>query len=566
MPRLVMLDLPNTPAVEIADGATTLGRRADNVVVIAGETVSGRHAKINCSAGECTLEDLGSTNGTLLNGQAVSTAVPIRHNDLIHFGKTLVRFESQVTARGRVASNDLLSVGRRAASGPIAETTANTYATIMNDEPANITGLSSGGRFGVLSSNSEAKLRAILEIGQRLRGAHAIPEILPPILDSLFGVFPSADRGCILLQDDAGQLIPRAMKHRDPRADATIKLSRTIVKHVLENKAGVLSEDAGKDQKFTGSESISDLQIHSMMCAPMLSSENEVIGILSIDSQNPLGQFTQEDLDVLMSVAGQAAVAFENALLLESYIKKQKQDSELGIAQDIQQALIPKELPQTDGYEFFASYDAAQAVGGDYFDCFQLPEGKICFSFGDVAGKGVPGALIMARMHSCVQSTMKHVYEVEAAIHAINEHMCDTAVEGRFVTYILAILDPTTGDLTLTNAGHMSPVIRHADGSLEQFDDDLVGPPIGVMAGYPYELETRQLKPGDVVVMVTDGVNEALNPQDELYGDQHVLDFIKQSPGSAAELGRALLADVRRHANGREPSDDITIMTIGRKL
>lgn len=566
MPRLVMLDLPNTPSFEIADGSSTLGRRADNAIVIAGETVSGRHARIVCQAGECTLEDLGSTNGTLLNGQAVSTAIPIRHNDLIHFGKTLVRFESQLTARGRAASNDLLTASRRGANPAAAETAQNNFATIMHDEPSNITGMSSGGRFGVLSSNSEVKLRAILEIGQRLRGAHSIADILPAILDSLFGVFPSADRGCILLQDAAGQLVPRAMKHRDPRADATIKLSRTIIKHVMENKSGVLSEDAAKDQKFTGSESISDLQIHSMLCAPMLSSENEVVGILSIDSQNPLGQFTQEDLDVLMSVAGQAAVAYENAQLLESYIKKQKQDSELGIAHDIQKALIPTELPAVEGYEFFASYDAAQAVGGDYFDVFQLPGGRICFSFGDVAGKGVPGALIMARMHSCVQSTMKHVFEVEPAINAINDHMCDTAVEGRFVTYIMAILDPTTGDLTLTNAGHMSPVIRHADGSIEQYDDELVGPPIGVMDGFPYEIETRRLQPGDVVVMVTDGVNEALNPQDELYGDERVLNFIKQGPGSATAMGQALLADVRKHANGREPSDDITIMTIGRKL
>lgn len=563
MSRLVLLDLPNQPTIELPIGEATIGRRADNTIVVDGGTVSGRHAKLTVTADGATILDLGSTNGTMVNGRTITSATPLLHDDIVHLGKTQLRFEAPVTHRGRVASNELLTAGAgRSANRGLGVGSS----TLLHDEPATITKTLGGdGRFGALGTQPEAKLRAILDISSRLRGAHELSAILPAILDSLFGIFRSADRGCILLRNDSnGELVARAMKHADPRQDATIRLSRTIISHVLETKSGVLSEDATSDSKFSGSESISDLQIHSMMCAPMLSSEGDVLGIISIDSQNPLGQFTQEDLDILMSVAGQAAVAYENAQLLESFMAKRKQDSELGIAREIQQALLPTKLPQAAGYEFFASYDAAQAVGGDYFDVLQLPGGRLCFSFGDVAGKGVPGALIMSRMHSCVQSTLKHVHEVEPAMQAINEHMCDTAVEGRFVTYVLAILDPATGELTLSNAGHMSPVIRHADGSIEQFNDDLVGPPIGVMEGYPYEVETRKLAPGDVVVLVTDGVNEAMNPQDELYGDARVLDFIRNGPASAEALGKALLADVRRHANGREQNDDITIMTIGR--
>ncbi|HRE99516.1 MAG TPA: SpoIIE family protein phosphatase [Pirellulaceae bacterium] len=567
MAKLVLLDQPGSPAIDLPAGETTLGRRADNGIVIVGETVSGRHAKIVLKEGVATLQDLGSTNGTLLNGIPVQQPTRIADRDLIHLGKTQLRFEGSQTARGRSADNELLSsiVRRPGATPSPGRSDATAMGTIIHDEPAEIRGTSENrGRFGALSSNSEAKLRAIIEIGQRLRGTHEIEEILPAILDTLFGVFPSADRGCILLREESGELVPHAMKHRDPRHDATIRLSRTIVRHVLDTKAGVLSADASMDSKFTGSESISDLQIRSMMCAPLLSSDDQVLGILSIDSQNPLGQFTQEDLDVLMSVAGQAAVAYENAELLASYVRQKKQDSEMQIAREIQHGLLPTSLPTIPGYEFFASYEAAQAVGGDYFDVFRLPEGRICFSFGDVAGKGVPGALIMSRMHSCVQSTLKHVHEVEPAILAINEHMCDTAVEGRFVTYVLAILDPAAGTLTLSNAGHFSPIIRHADGSIEAYDDELVGPPIGVMDGYPYEIETRTLAPGDVVVLVTDGVNEAHSPQDEIYGDDRVREFIRNGPGTAAALGQALLDDVRRHAAGRDPFDDITIMTIGR--
>ena len=288
------------------------------------------------------------------------------------------------------------------------------------------------------------------------------------------------------------------------------------------------------------------------------------MGVLSIDSQNPLGQFTQDDLDILLAVAGQASLSYESAWLMQSYAEKQKQDTELRIAQTVQQALLPEELPVVEGYEFFASYDAAQAVGGDYYDWFDLGEGRICISFGDVAGKGVPGALIMSRMSSCVQSTIRHVQDVVEAINAINDHMCDTSVEGRFVTYVLAIIDTQNHTVELSNAGHMAPAIRRADGSVETFDDELTGTPIGVMEDYPYESEVRQLAPGDMVVVVTDGVDEAMNPAGDLYGGERLLQFIRSGSANAAELGKSLLADVRRHANGRAQNDDITIMTFGR--
>ena len=144
------------------------------------------------------------------------------------------------------------------------------------------------------------------------------------------------------------------------------------------------------DAAFSGSQSITDINIRSMMCVPLLSLDGEVLGILSIDSQNTLGQFSHDDLDILMTVAGQAALSYENARLVQVYAEKQKQDAEMDIAKSVQRALLPTELPRVEGYQFYASYDSARAVGGDMYDCFELPDGKICLSFGDVAGKGVP--------------------------------------------------------------------------------------------------------------------------------------------------------------------------------
>jgi serine phosphatase RsbU (regulator of sigma subunit) len=245
-------------------------------------------------------------------------------------------------------------------------------------------------------------------------------------------------------------------------------------------------------------------------------------------------------------------------------MEKLKQDSEIAIAKNVQQALLPSTLPQVPGYDFYASYDTALAVGGDYYDAMLLDTGKICLSFGDVAGKGVPASLVMSRISSVVRSTLQYVDDVGEAVEAINNHMCSSAVEGRFVTYILAIIDTRSHEMRLVIAGHMSPMIRKADGTIEEFDEESVGIPIGVLEDYPFDVLSRTIQPGETVLIYTDGVSEAMNPNGDLYGEKRVREFLRNSRGTPAEIGKALLSDVRAHANGRAQNDDITIMIFGR--
>ena len=275
-------------------------------------------------------------------------------------------------------------------------------------------------------------------------------------------------------------------------------------------------------------------------------------------------RFTEEDLELLLAVANQAANSFENARLMQSHIARQKQDKEMKIASGVQKALLPEKMPDVAGYRFFASYDAAQAVGGDYFDCFMINPHKVCVSFGDVAGKGVPGALIMSRMASVVQNTMSFTDDVKTAIQRINSHMCHNMVEGRFVTYILGVIDLKTNRITLANAGHMSPLIRKATGDVEEFDQDTIGIPVGIMGDYVYEVVERKIEVGEMFVLITDGVDEAMDPDGNLYTKERVRDFVAAGSTDPEVLGKALLADVRIHANGRDHNDDITIMTFGR--
>ena len=547
MAVLVLLQGGQAVPYELDGGEILIGRHPDCGVQLESNAVSRRHARVFVHDGRYAIEDLGSGNGTSVNGQRIECVTPLNSQDRIKLGPVLMRFEEGTAGAASDMGTTMVGV------------------SLDDDEATIMASVESGGGFGALNVRPEEKLKGVLEISRALAGSVDVESLLPKVLDTLFDIFRQADRGCVLLRDaESGELLPRAMKHRRESDDATVTLSRTIINKVIADKAGVLSADASSDSQFAASQSISNLSIRSMMCVPMLGIDGEVAGVINLDTQNPVNQFNNEDLELLQAVAGQAALSYESARLMSAFMAKQKQDSELDIARGVQMALLPEQLPEVEGYSFFASYDAAQAVGGDYYDAMELADGKICLAFGDVAGKGVPGALIMSRISSCVQSTMAFAASIEEAVAAINNHMCANAVEGRFVTFVLAIIDPVAHQLALVNGGHMSPMILTAGGSIEEFGAESVGLPIGVMEDYPFEVVERPIAEGEIIVIFTDGVDEAMNPAGELYTLDRMRSFLKTGPRQADELGRALLADVRTFADGRDQNDDIAIMTFGR--
>ena len=550
MPRIVLLKDGQAAPHELEAYPVQLGRHPDCTMQLDSNMVSRFHAQLINQDDQVMLEDLGSGNGSFLNGKqlAANTPTALKNGDRIKLGPIKFRFEDD-NAGGGDSTNFGVKMGL--------EVNEESSSTIM--------GSAAAGGYGLLDVRPEDKLKGILKINKALAGTVEIKNISPKIIDALFEIFPQADRGSILMKESpSAPLVPVAQKHRSATNDETVRLSRTILDTVLNDKTGILSADAASDSRFSASESISNLTIHSMMCVPLLDLEDRPFGVINLDTQNPMKRFTDEDLQLLLAVASQAANAYENARLLVTYLDKQKQDKEMDIARNVQRALLPSEMPGVDGYQFYASYDAAQAVGGDYFDCFMIGEDKVCISFGDVAGKGVPGALIMSRMAAVVQATMSFTDDVSVAIQRINDHMCHNMVEGRFVTYILGVIDLKENKITLTNSGHMSPVIKKADGSIEEISDDIIGIPIGIMEGYPYDVIEREIAPGDIFTLVTDGVDEAMDPASNLYGKDRVLEFIRNGSADPEQLGIDLLADVRTHANGRPQNDDITIMVFGR--
>jgi sigma-B regulation protein RsbU (phosphoserine phosphatase) len=556
MAKIVLLQQGQATPFDLKQGENIIGRLPECDIQINSNMVSRKHAKITCAGERLTIEDMGSGNGTFVNTTKIEGVSPVKNNDRVKLGPVMFRIECTAAPGEEDSSSAILKQASKVAGVQLNDDGTSTIMGAAEHTEG----------FGLLDVQPQAKLKAILEITRSLAGNHDIDKILPKILDTLFGIFPHADRGVVLLKDLAGNMVPRAMKHRREDSDDSVKLSRTIVKTVLEQKKAVLSADASSDAQFQASESISSLSIRSMMCVPLLSMSGEAMGLINMDTLNPLSQFKKEDLDIMIAVAGQAAMSYEGARLLQSYVEKQKQDSEMNIARDVQRALLPETMPTVEGYEFYTTYEAAQAVGGDYYDVIPLEDGRICLAFGDVAGKGVPASLVMSRISSVVRSTVEFVTDAAQAVYKINNHMCAKAVEGRFVTFVFVILDTANNTMSLVNAGHMSPMIRKPDGSIEEFSEDSVGVPIGVVPDFPFEAVTRPMNPGETIVIYTDGVSEAMNPASDLYGCDTLKAIISKNSPNATELGKVIRADVKRHANGRPQNDDITLMVFGRNM
>ncbi len=302
----------------------------------------------------------------------------------------------------------------------------------------------------------------------------------------MFAVFPQADRGFILLLDaDTNQLVPRAYHQRKEDDADRPTFSKHVVNQALTTGKALLSADVGADARFDLSQSIRGLQISSMMCVPLLSQKGTGLGVIQIETRDRSNCFREEDLDVLVCASTSAAHAVELARLYQ-------ERRDLEGATQIQKSFLPRARPQVPGLCFFDHYASARTVGGDYYDYIPLPGNRLAVCIGDVSGKGVQAALLMARLSASARFALASEPDPIAALRNLNLALTQTYNDDRFVTFVAALFDLNTFDMTLLNAGHPPP-LRRRNGCIEELAAEVVGLPLAVL-DRPYEAET--LSPG----------------------------------------------------------------------
>jgi serine phosphatase RsbU (regulator of sigma subunit) len=531
----VLRELHGEREFRLRDKITLIGRSPACDLVLSKDQVSGRHALILSSCGSYFLEDLGSRNGTALNGRRIQHRVRLRSHDRIEFpGVSFIFEEDQSEEPAAEEPAD------KAALADIASTIDVAHALRVEVKP-------------------EAKLSALLEISRNLSTALDLKAVLPKILESLFTIFPQADRGYVLLCDPvSGRLIPQAIRHRHKPDSDELAISRAILKHALSTGKAILSSDAGRDQRFAAAQSIANFHIRSVMCVPLLGHKGDRLGAIQIDTQDRHHPFSTDDLDVLLIAALQAARTLELTQL-------HQEQRELEAATQIQKSFLPAERPKVPGLEFFDYYSAARHVGGDYFDYIPLPGNRLAVALGDVSGHGVAAALLMARLSAAARFCLASEPSLAAAVRRLSAVLTRTGTEDRFVTCVVGVIDLSRFSLTLVNAGHLPPLRRRrGQDGVELLGEAIAGLPLAVL-DRPYEELEIMLEPGDTLVLYTDGISEARAPGGELYGNERLTAVVRQAPNTPEGLGQAILADVRRFAGEGPQRDDLTLVCFGRK-
>ena len=326
-----------------------------------------------------------------------------------------------------------------------------------------------------------------------------------------------------------------------------------------------MSADAVADQRFQTSDSVPQMKIHSMMCVPLMSKDNGPMGVIQIATHNVRQKFLQDDLDLLVSVASQAAMAVENSRLHEGLVQQREIQRDLEVATQIQLGFLPNQRPIIKGYEFYDYYEPAQSVGGDYFDYVPLRNKLVAVAAADVAGKGIPAALLMARLYSAARFHLLTQSSVAKAMTGLNREIVSSGLGFRFITCVIAILNPKTHELTIANAGHMPPLLRHAGGEVEPVATEIGGLPLGVMPDQVFRETVVPLKPGDTFVAFTDGITEAMNPNLDLYGVKLLSKYLAAGPEDPEDLVQGIIQDVETFSQGHPQTDDMCLVCLRRK-
>lgn len=546
---------------ELNERETTLGRHPECTIVVEAGAVSRYHAKVCKNESDFTVEDSGSRNGTFLNGQLLTAPEKLRQGDRIRVSDVEFLFHDDSVPEFARAGSEMTFEGANFGIMMVDENETEQLSATSSSAKVEFRSSAEGLK---MIATPEAKLQALMQINRNLTGALAVDEVLPKVLSSLFSIFPAADRGFVVMQDEQQNLIPRWVKMRAAHDETeTVRISRTIIREVMSSREAILSLDASEDSRFDSSQSIADFSIRSMICAPLLDADGQAYGALQIDSTQGRGQFREEDTDLLAGVAAQAGIVINNARLHEQALQQKEVEQDLKLATEVQQAFLPQTPPEAPGYRVRSFYQAANHIGGDYFDYIHLPDGLVAIVVADVVGHGVAAAMFMAKLSAETRFCLASESNLSRAIEKLNDRMSRLHVE-RFITFLVIVVDPADKEVSIVNAGHMAPLVRKGkDGSICEPSEEESGLPIAIDDGMDYEVVRFRFEAGDLAVLYTDGINEAMNAADEEFGIERLRELTAIG-GDADEVKDRIVEAVLKHIGTSPPFDDMCMVVIER--
>ena len=548
--EFIIRDLEGHSSTIVLDqDRVTLGRSTANQLSYPEDIgLSRQHVALTYEEGQWSVEDLGSKNGTMLNGQKLEAKMPFRPGDRIAAGHLTIEF---LGAGSTQLTRDTVEfVENEEQFSSTATTVVASLDAVLGPQAGDATMLAATDMNKTTVMTGNPQMWALIKAGRELAGHRPLAELFEVIMDlSMEAVM--AGRG-VLLTLDGDQLKVRAARGEG------FQISRTVRDRVLKEKASLLVRDAQLDRGLREHMSIVEQKVRSILAVP-LQTNDKVIGLIYLDSPDQIREFNREDLNLLTVMANVAAIRIEHARLNEIEETERAMAKDMQQAALIQQRLLPDKAPKVDGLDLGAKTVAARSVGGDYYDFIRFPDGHVGLIVGDVAGKGTPAALLMSSLQARVHVLFEESTELARKIERLNRTTCANCPDNRFITFFMGIVNPATGELQYVSAGHNPPLIVRADGRFETLVAG--GVILGILAMAKYEEAYAQLEVGDILILFSDGVTEAADPDDNDFGEERLANMVyKLRDRPATEIVEEIHKAVHVFTQGAPPADDITVV------
>jgi len=413
------------------------------------------------------------------------------------------------------------------------------------------------------------KLRMLLDITKKISRSLDLTEVLNLVMETLDSLIPYDAAGIYLVKcssplaewdgdvDETCVFHTEAVRGYDiaDLEELRLKMGEGLIGHVALSGKPFISPDVRKEPRYINARA----HTRSEMVAPIISN-NEVIGVFDLESDE-LNAYTKDDLDVLMMLSSQVAIIIEKVMLHEQAIEKQRLETQLEVARQVQLQLLPPRDPQLEGFDISAYNFPTEEVSGDYYDWTRIFEDQIGIVIADVSGKGVPAALLMAFLRASLRAASHIGYAPHISMSKVNYLLWESIERNQFVTAFYGILDATNRTLAYSNAGHNPPLLMDKDGGVRF--EERGGVPLGMFRDSRYYEYFATIDPGEVLVLYTDGVTEAENPALEEYGRDRLVDAVRRCRHlSAREMIDFIHRDVTSWTDGRGASDDVTFFII----
>lgn len=521
---------------------TTIGRGSASDLTLSSQTVSRNHAEVRRENDRVTIVDLGSLNGTRINGEAVREPRDAAVGDVIEFGSVILKLTDESGKKSTILYTDDDSVEDRLHLTR-AEAGSSASVLVRRAEPALLDLLSEAGKLMVVPGSPE--------------------EMFDKLLDLVTSRIP-ANRIIILMNDtERGEPIQRAARVRGDRAIAPLMISRTMVRMVGQEGMSFLTRDAQADERFRHQESILAQNLHSAMAAPLVHNE-ETLGVLYVDTDDPLTAYDEQDLRVFTVLGQMLGAKIANANLLELQREQQRLQGEMETAARIQRRLLPQTLVDVPGYSLLGSLDTSEAVGGDLYDAGELPDGRFQVLLGDVSGKGMGAALLMSDVLATIRTLRGVGVPLGELVRRLDRHLLQTTEPEHYVTLFVGELDTTTHRFEYVNAGHPPAILIPPSGPLQQLES--TGPPPGLLSlpGVEFGGNTIEMPPGATLVIYSDGVSEA-EREEEFFGDDQLMAILEDCRSCDLPTCSERIFEAVQEFLGSNPAGDDTTLFLLRR-